>query len=127
MPDFSTWTVLVVDDEPDNVNLVQLILEFHDITVRSAASGKECLEQLEQGVPTVLLVDIQMPEMSGIELLKLIRARWPDIPALAMTAYTMQGDRERMLAAGFDGYVGKPIDVMALVDNIFAVVDARNP
>ncbi len=118
--------VLVVDDEPDNVNVVQLILEFHDIGVRSATSGDDCLAQLERGLPTVLLIDIQMPEMSGIELLKLIRARWPNIPAVAMTAYTMQGDRERMLAAGFNGYIGKPIDVMALVDDVAAVVNAGN-
>ena len=126
MPDLTNWTVFVVDDEPDNVNLVRLIFEFHDVAIKSATSGRECLAQLEQGLPTVLLIDIQMPEMSGIELLETIRVRWPNIPAVAMTAYTMQGDRERMMAAGFNGYIGKPIDVMGLVDDVVGVVNARN-
>ncbi len=125
MQDPSNWTVLVVDDEPDNINVVQLVLEFHDIAVSTATSGSKCLAQLESAVPTVLLIDIQMPEMSGIELLEKIRTRWSDVPAVAMTAYTMQGDRERMLAAGFDGYIGKPINVMTLVDDIVAIVGAR--
>ena len=127
MPDLSTWTVLVVDDESENINVVQLVLEFNDITVLTATSGMQCLEILERQQPTLFLIDIQMPEMSGIELLDRIRARWPGIPAIAMTAYTMQGDRERMLAAGFDGYIGKPINVMTLVDDITAMMDSRKP
>ena len=124
MPDLSTWTILVVDDEPENINVVQLVLEFHDIRVLTATSSAEVLDLIEQVQPTLFLIDIQMPEMSGIELLEIIRKRWPSIPAVAMTAYTMQGDRERILAAGFDGYIGKPINVMTLVDDVTAVVNS---
>ena len=125
MQELSNWIVLIVDDEPDNIDVVRLIMEFHDVTVWTAASGQECLDRLEKGQPTLLLVDIQMPVMSGLDLLEKVRARWPQIPAIALTAYSMQGDKERMLAAGFDGYVGKPINAMSLVDDILAIMNER--
>lgn len=125
MQDLSTWKVLVVDDEPDNVDVVQLILEFHDVKVWGASSAAECLALLEQHRPTMLLIDIQMPDMSGFDLLDLVRehAEWRDIPAIAITAYSMHGDRERIIQAGFDGYMSKPINAMSLVDELIAIMD----
>jgi two-component system cell cycle response regulator DivK len=127
MPNRSDWTVLIVDDEPDNIEVVKLVMEFYDMTVLTAASARECLTLLENSSPTVLLVDIQMPDISGIQLLEMIRehAEWRALPIIAMTAYSMEGDRERMMRAGFDGYIGKPINAMTLVDDVGAILDAR--
>ena len=129
MHDLSAWKVLVVDDEPDNVDVVRLILEFNDTAVWSAASAEECLALLEEVTPTLLLIDIQMPSVSGIDLLAHIREReaWRQIPAIAVTAYSMEGDRDRILEAGFDGYLSKPISAMTLVHDLITMLDGKVP
>jgi CheY-like chemotaxis protein len=127
MDDLSTWNVLVVDDEPDNMGVVELVLGYHNASVQTATSGAQCLEMLEKQMPSLLLIDIQMPGMSGFELLKKIRAdrRWQHIPTVAVTAHAMAGDMERILAAGFDGYVPKPVNAMTLVSELKLVVELR--
>ena len=129
MHDLSAWKVLVVDDEPDNVDVVRLILEFNDTTVWSAASAEDCLALLEEVTPTLLLIDIQMPSVSGIDLLAHIREHeaWQTIPAIAVTAYSMEGDRDRILEAGFDGYLSKPISAMTLVHDLIQMLDGKVP
>ena len=129
MQDISKWKVLVVDDEPDNVGVIQLVLEFQDATVWTASSAAECLDLLEREQPTLILVDIQMPDISGVELLRRIRERthWRDIPTIAVTAYSMQGDRERILSEGFDGYMSKPINAMTLGDELVAMLEPYDP
>lgn len=126
MVDISDWDVIVVDDEPDNIGVVQLVLQFHGSTVRTALSGPECLALLEERIPTLVLVDIQMPEMDGYKLLRAVRQRvdWESIPVIAITAHARQEDRDQIMAAGFDGYIGKPINVMTLVDEIIQIVQA---
>src|SRR5436190_18492089 len=111
MHDLSGWNVLIVDDEQDNIGVIELVLNYHNADVRTAESGAECLELMEKELPTLLLADIQMPQMSGLELLAIIRAReaWKHIPVIAVTAHAMMGDLERFTAAGFNGYIPKPI------------------
>ena len=126
--DVSQWRILVVDDEEDNVGVVQLVMEFNDIPLSMANSAKHCLEILESETPTLLLLDIRMPEVNGFELLSMLRSdqRWQNLPSVAMTAQAMQGDRERILAAGFDGYISKPIGPMTLMKDLIAVVKGRD-
>lgn len=125
MSEVSDWSVIVVDDEPDNLDVLSLILNYRNAKVQLATSGQQCLEFLENGIPTLLLIDIQMPVMSGYDLLKQIRANpnWGKIPAIAITAHAMEGDRERVLAAGFDGYITKPIEVMRIIEQIQGILD----
>ncbi|HVU14459.1 MAG TPA: response regulator [Phototrophicaceae bacterium] len=120
MQDLSAWNVLIVDDEPDNRGVLEFVLGSYKATVHAVETGQEFLKLLERERPTVLLIDIQMPGMSGIELLAKIHERpeWRKIPAIAITAYAMSGDQERILAAGFDGYVAKPLNVMRLIDDL---------
>lgn len=127
MTDLSTWDVIIVDDEPDNIGVVQLVMEFHGAQVRVAENGFACLTLLEQSIPNVMLVDIQMPGMTGYELLRLVRenALWRHIPMIAITAYAMIGDAERILSFGFDGYLPKPIDALKLAQQVREIVEAK--
>jgi CheY-like chemotaxis protein len=127
MEDVSSWRLLVVDDEKDNVGLIKLVMEFHQVTVWTASSGEECLQLLERETPNMLLVDIRMPGMTGFELLQRLRQHpiWPEITVIAVTAQAMQGDRERIINAGFDGYISKPISAMTLIDDLCAIVKVK--
>jgi CheY-like chemotaxis protein len=122
--DLSDWRVIVVDDEPDNLGVLELVLNFSKAEVRTADSAAACLAALQDFTPTLMLIDIQMPEMSGYELLEKIRAnpRWNGIPAIAVTAHAMLGDAEKVMAGGFDGYIPKPITAVTLVDEIVNIV-----
>ena len=102
--------IAVVEDNPDNRLLVQVMLEpFYDVV--EFATGQEALERLPMEKPDLLLLDISLPEMDGTELLRRIRANAQlcSLPAIALTAHAMSGDREKYLAAGFNDYVTKPI------------------
>ena len=127
MQDLSDWRVLIVDDEPDNIGVIELVLSFHNANVRTAESGMECLRLMTEEAPTLLLVDIQMPQMSGLELLEKIREHenWRHIPVVAVTAHAMMGDSDRFVSAGFDGYIPKPISAMTLVNELQPIVAAK--
>ncbi len=124
MHDLIGTMVFVVDDEPDNLGVVKVVLDFHRVETYILPSAQACLTMLEEKTPDFLLVDIQMPVMSGIDLLKVLRAepRWMHLPLIAVTARAMAGDRERILAEGFDGYLPKPINVLTLIDDIIKIL-----
>ena len=108
--------VLVVDDNATNQEVARALLEAVGVTVSTASSGVEALETLDASAFDVVLMDIHMPGMSGIETLAAIRAAGRDtLPVVALTADAMAGERERLLALGFDGYLSKPIEPAALV------------
>jgi CheY-like chemotaxis protein len=118
--------VLVVDDDPDNVELLSFAIEQAGGTVRSAKDGLAALEMLGTWVPDILLLDLSMPGMDGLELLATIRRsrRLRQVPAVAVTAHAYDIDRERCLGAGFAEHVTKPVDVaelLALIETLTAV------
>jgi CheY-like chemotaxis protein len=123
----ANWDVLIVDDEPDSAGVVEHIFHFHDSMVRVAYSGSICLELLDERKPTLVFLDIQMPRMSGWEVLKQIRERelLKDLPVIALTAHVMDGDRERILAAGFDGYIAKPLSPLRFVKEVQLILSMR--
>jgi CheY-like chemotaxis protein len=108
--------VLVVDDNPTNLKLVAFVVSANGYEVASAIDAPSALAALRAHKPAVVLVDIQLPGIDGLELTRMIR-RDPalaDIAIIAVTAYAMKGDREKALEAGCDDYVTKPIDTRAL-------------
>ncbi|NDJ33666.1 MAG: response regulator [Chloroflexi bacterium] len=115
--DPATWTVLIVEDEPDNLEIAETVLLFVDSTVYTAADGTEGLRQLETITPTFVLLDLSMPVMDGWEMLEQVRAnpRLANLIVIALTAHAMDGDRERALQAGFDGYITKPFRIDTLL------------
>lgn len=118
--------LVLVEDNPDNRDLVCAFLEG-DYEITSFPSGQEALEHFadtQVEIPDVLLLDIALPGIDGVELLRRVRVieHLGRIPAIALTAHAMKGDEQRFMAAGFDGYVPKPIvDDTALVEAIESV------
>jgi len=104
--------ILVVDDNPINLKLMRVLLLGEGHEVRSALDAEEALEVLHTFRPKVILMDLQLPGMDGLELTRLLKEdpATRDIVIIAVTSYAMKGDQERALAAGCDDYVSKPID-----------------
>ena len=119
------WTVLIVDDASDNVEVARKVLTFNGATVHIAEDGLLGLAQLEEIEPTFILLDLSMPNMDGWEMLKKVRALpdKKDVTIIALTAHAMEGDREKVLAAGFDGYIAKPFRLANFLSDIMACLD----
>lgn len=107
-----TATVLVVEDNPANRKLVTLLLERVGYRVLQADDAREGVVCARERHPDLILMDIQMPGMDGLEATRLLKLdkSTRDIKVIALTAFAMKGDEERMLAAGCDGYIAKPIE-----------------
>jgi CheY-like chemotaxis protein len=104
--------ILIVDDNPVNLKLMRVLLAAEGYEVRTAADADEALTVLGRFQPRLILMDIQLPGMDGLELTRRLKAgpATRDTIILGLTAYAMKGDEERILQAGCDGYVAKPID-----------------
>jgi two-component system cell cycle response regulator DivK len=112
--------VLVVDDNATNLELAVFALEVEGYEVGTARDADEFRRVLAARRPDAVLMDVQLPGTSGLDLMREMKAApaLRDIPVIAVTAYAMRGDEERMLAAGCDGYLSKPLDVMALAAQV---------
>ena len=113
-------SVLVVEDNEKNMKLFRDVLQATGYSPLEASSGEAALALAAESDPALVLMDIQLPDMDGVEALRRLREdeRTAGIPVLALTAQAMQGDRERFLAAGFDGYLSKPVDVAELMATV---------
>jgi two-component system cell cycle response regulator DivK len=108
--------ILVVEDNDRNRRLLKILLRSRGYEVIEAVTGEEAMKYLRDHKPGLILMDIQLPNVDGLELTKNIKSnpKTADIPIVAVTAYAMKGDRERILEAGCDGYISKPIDTRRL-------------
>ena len=118
--DVSTWQVMIVDDEPDNLEVVAETLEFRGAQVKTALNGKEALKILEGFAANLILTDLSMPVMDGWVMRSHVKGspNLKHIPILALSAHAISGDQERALEAGFDGYLTKPVNIQTLLDDI---------
>jgi len=109
--------VLVVEDNKANMHLFRFLLKKYGFEVIEAWNGVEGVESAIREKPDLVLLDIQLPDINGLEVMKRIRASEADgnIPIIALTSYAMVGDKEKLLAAGFNGYMAKPIDVKTFI------------
>ncbi len=112
--------VLIVEDNQKNMKLFRDVLLAKGYRTLEATTGGEAVELATEHAPDLVLMDIQLPDLDGVQSLRRLRAdeRTAGIPVLALTAQAMQGDRERFLAAGFDGYLSKPVDVRELIETV---------
>lgn len=108
--------ILVAEDDPAGRELIREILEPHGYQVIEAADGREALRKIEETEPDLILLDIQMPGLDGYAVVRELRRhpRFAALRVVALTAFAMRGDREKVLAAGFDAYLTKPIDTATL-------------
>ena len=118
--DVKTWTILIVDDELDNLGVAEKVLSYQGAHVHTAIDGITGLEMLQKITPTFILLDLSMPRMDGWEMLQKVRANaaTSSIPVIALTAHAMDGDKERVAAAGFNGYIAKPYRLATFLSDI---------
>jgi CheY-like chemotaxis protein len=120
--------ILIAEDNAINRELFRELLEARGYAVVEACDGPEALRMLEQSRPDILLLDIGMPVLDGFAVVRAIRKN-PNLaalPVLAVTAYAMQGDRERVLNSGFDGYLSKPINAKSLTEELERLLSTRD-
>jgi two-component system cell cycle response regulator DivK len=117
---------LIVDDNEVNRTLLQYVLEGGGFEVRMAGSAAEASQVLASVRPHVILMDLQLPGTSGLELTQRLKAdpQTRDIVIIAVTSYAMKGDEQKARAAGCDGYLTKPIDVRTFVQDVRDMLDA---
>lgn len=125
----STWQILIVDDEPDNLEVVAESLQFFGASVKIANNGEEGLKTLEEYMPSFILLDLSMPVMDGWEMRSRVKAnpKTRHIPVIALSAHAMAGDKERAMNAGFDGYMTKPINIPTLLTDLREVFRNMKP
>jgi CheY-like chemotaxis protein len=117
--------ILVVDDNPTNLKLLSFLLSSKGYEVKTAVDAEDALIVLEGFRPRLILMDIQLPGMSGLELARRLKAaeKTREIIILAVTAYAMKGDEEKARSAGCDGYISKPIDTRTLPVTVAAYLN----
>ena len=119
--------ILIVEDNEKNRKLERDVLQFHGYQIMEAVTGEDGLRLAGERPPALVLMDIQLPGMSGIEALAALRAdpALRTIPVIAVTASAMTHDRQKILDAGFDGYQSKPISIVDFVAAVRSTLDAR--
>jgi CheY-like chemotaxis protein len=117
--------ILIVEDNEKNRKLVRDVLQFHGYRTTEAETAEEGLRLAQDTPPALVLMDIQLPGMNGIEALGHLRAdaRTRGIPVIAVTASAMTQDRQKIMSAGFDGYQSKPINVREFVAAVRQMLD----
>lgn len=112
--------ILVAEDNPVNRELLRELLETQEYRVVEACDGQEALRMIAESPPDLLLLDLGMPVLDGFGVIRKIRdnPRWAALPVLAVTAYAMNGDRDKIINSGFDGYLSKPINSVLLLKEV---------
>jgi len=118
--------ILIVEDNEKNMKLVRDVLQAKGYATVEAVTGEEGVRLAAERTPDLILMDIQLPGINGIEALRQVRAdpRTALIPAIAVTASVMQGDRKKITEAGFDGYIGKPINLKEFLQAVREMIEA---
>ena len=118
-------TVLIVEDNELNMKLFRDLLEMHGYQTLEARTGPEALECLKDNRPDLILMDIQLPEVSGLEVTREIKCspELSEIPVIAVTAFAMKGDEERIRQGGCEDYIAKPISVASFLEKVKRYLD----
>jgi len=121
--------ILVVEDNERNLKLVRDVLQYAGYDILEARTGEQGVELAQRSSPHLVLMDLQLPGIDGEQAFRLIRddSRTSGIPVVALTASAMKDDRARLLRAGFDGYLEKPINVRALPAQVLAFLSREEP
>ncbi|MEO0598299.1 MAG: response regulator, partial [Chloroflexota bacterium] len=122
------WQVLVVEDEYDSIQMVSKILQHYGAKVHVAHDGRECITMLQSMIPTIIIMDLALPEMDGWETLKKIRAdeHTVHIPVAAITAYQSVNVEEDAHDDGFDAYFPKPLNTTKIINSLSALINKHD-
>ena len=120
-----TKTVLIVEDNDLNMKLFHDLLEAHGYITLQTKDGKQALELAREHHPDLIIMDIQLPEVSGLEVTRWIKSdeSIKDIPIIAVTAFAMKGDEEKIRDGGCEAYIAKPISVSQFIDTVNSFVN----
>ena len=120
----SEWNVLIVEDEPDSMEVIQSILGFQGVGCLGASTAEKALQILDVVIPTAIIIDLSLPKMNGWDLLKEIRKneKLVDVPRVAVTAYHSLELANEAIEAGFNAYFSKPIDATSFVRELQTIV-----
>ena len=112
--------ILIVDDSDNNRKLLRVILEKSGYEIHEALDGEEGIRLAKDLIPAIILMDIQLPTMNGLEATAAIKSddSTSEIPVIAVTSYAMRGDRETFLNQGFDAYIPKPVNINELIETV---------
>jgi len=118
------WDIVVIDDEPDSLEVARYILDFYGATVHTADNGLSGLGLVESIKPRFVISDLSMPEMDGWKFLENLQTntKIKDIPVIALTAHAMKGDREQAIGAGFHNYLTKPLTAATFMDELLVLL-----
>jgi two-component system cell cycle response regulator DivK len=121
--------ILIVEDNEKNMKLVRDVLQAKGYATLEAGTGEDGVRLATERKPDLILMDIQLPGISGIEALRALRAdpQTAGIPAVAVTASVMQQDRKQITEAGFDGYLGKPLNLREFLETVRALLEKKGP
>ena len=121
--------ILIVEDNDKNLKLVRDVLQVKGYATLEAGTAEDGMRLARERRPDLILMDIHLPGMSGLEALKLLRAdaATAAMPVIAVTASVMQQDRKQITEAGFDAYVGKPINIKEFLDAVHRVLELKGP
>jgi CheY-like chemotaxis protein len=121
-------TILIADDNAASLELLRDALGSLGHRIDEASDGHDALLKVKIEQPDIALIDIQMPGLDGFEVLRALRALEPPVPCrvLALTAFAMGGDRERILASGFDGYIAKPVSISQVREQVQQMLNSQS-
>ena len=113
-------TILIVEDNDLNMKLFNDLLQAHGYETMQTMDGREVLDMVNEKRPDLIIMDIQLPEISGLEVTKMLKAddNLKDIPVIAVTAFAMKGDEEKIREGGCEGYIAKPISVPIFLETV---------
>ena len=122
-------TILIVEDDVLNMKLFNDLLQARGYDILLSVDGKDAIDLARKHHPDLIIMDIQLPEISGVEHTKVLKAddALKDIPVLAVTAFVLKGDEEKILEAGCDGYIAKPISVPNFLETVENLIKTGNP
>ncbi|MFC1974608.1 response regulator [Chloroflexota bacterium] len=108
--------ILIVEDNPQNMRLVEMVLSAKGYTLLKATDGEEALDMASRERPALIIMDMRLPKLNGLEVTRRLRQtpEFNHIPIIALTAYAMKGDRERVIESGCDAYLSKPVNTHEL-------------
>ncbi len=119
--------ILIVEDNQDNRELVIKVLRNKGFETVEAVDGEDAIEKALSEKPDLILLDISLPKLDGYEVAKRLKSMeaFQEIPIVAFTAHAMKGDREKVIVAGFEGYISKPINIRELPDQIKSYIRGK--